>query len=72
VRRQQTNDVVAPKGRKRPVKRCYLPAVSARQAKQVPIRHLLPGSRRPNLLEQYRRYRVGPPNVSITTGSQDE
>jgi hypothetical protein len=45
VRWQQTNDVVAAKGGERSVKGRNLSAISARQAKQIPIRNLLSGPR---------------------------
>ena len=47
-------------------------AVSACEAKQVQIRHLFAGTRRPNLLQHNRRHRIGPPNVSRTAGSQEK
>ena len=72
MRRQQTVDVAPAKGSKRAIKRCDLAAVSAREAKQVAIRHLFAGSRRPNLLQRNRRHRIRPPNVSGTGSSQDK
>ena len=72
MRRQQTDDLAPAKGSKRAIKRGDLAAVSAREAKQVAIRHLFAGSRRPNLLQRNRRHRIGPPDLSGTGSSQDQ